>query len=230
MVLDSLDGRVARLTNTQSAPLVPSTTRCRIWWQFGLAPAVLAYEWALSGLGMSAHRRLYLRCLAPRCVWRASIRRSARWTSAGSSGWPVRLQQVWVAGWVCGVGARRDGYSRRRPAAGAGHALALMVAAAGLLMVSNIKYYSFKDLDLKGRVPFCCDSGRSAGVCGGIQRPALYSPADFPRLCGFGSRSVPDATASAQARRGLIFPWLRVLLVCSRYAELAMLIVNPRRR
>ena len=31
---------------------------------------------------------------------------------------------------------------------------ALMVAAAGLLMVSNIKYYSFKDLDLKGRVPF----------------------------------------------------------------------------
>jgi len=29
-----------------------------------------------------------------------------------------------------------------------------MVAAAGLLMVSNIKYYSFKDLDLKGRVPF----------------------------------------------------------------------------
>jgi len=31
---------------------------------------------------------------------------------------------------------------------------ALLVAAAGLLMVSNIKYYSFKDLDLKGRVPF----------------------------------------------------------------------------
>jgi CDP-diacylglycerol--serine O-phosphatidyltransferase len=31
---------------------------------------------------------------------------------------------------------------------------ALMVAAAGLLMVSNIKYHSFKDLDLKGRVPF----------------------------------------------------------------------------
>ena len=32
--------------------------------------------------------------------------------------------------------------------------LALLVAAAGCLMVSNIKYYSFKDLDLKGRVPF----------------------------------------------------------------------------
>ena len=33
-------------------------------------------------------------------------------------------------------------------------AVALLVAAAGCLMVSNIKYYSFKDLDLKGRVPF----------------------------------------------------------------------------
>ncbi|MCY1185053.1 hypothetical protein D9M73_258010 [compost metagenome] len=32
--------------------------------------------------------------------------------------------------------------------------VALMVAAAGMLMVSNIKYYSFKDLDLRGRVPF----------------------------------------------------------------------------
>ena len=31
---------------------------------------------------------------------------------------------------------------------------ALLVAAAGLLMVSNFKYNSFKDLDLKGRVPF----------------------------------------------------------------------------
>ena len=31
---------------------------------------------------------------------------------------------------------------------------ALMVAAAGMLMVSNIKYHSFKDLDLHGRVPF----------------------------------------------------------------------------
>jgi CDP-diacylglycerol--serine O-phosphatidyltransferase len=33
-------------------------------------------------------------------------------------------------------------------------AVAILVAAAGVLMVSNIKYYSFKDLDLKGRVPF----------------------------------------------------------------------------
>ena len=32
--------------------------------------------------------------------------------------------------------------------------VALLVAAAGVLMVSNIKYHSFKDLDLKGRVPF----------------------------------------------------------------------------
>src|SRR3546814_5904109 len=32
--------------------------------------------------------------------------------------------------------------------------VALLVAAAGMLMVSNIKYNSFKELDLKGRVPF----------------------------------------------------------------------------
>ncbi|MCP6330127.1 CDP-alcohol phosphatidyltransferase family protein, partial [Klebsiella pneumoniae] len=50
MVLDSLDGRVARLTNTQSAFGAEYDSLSDMV-AFGVAPALLAFEWALSGLG-----------------------------------------------------------------------------------------------------------------------------------------------------------------------------------
>ncbi len=76
--------------------------------------------------------------------------------------------------------------------------VALMVAAAGMLMVSNIKYNSFKELDLKGRVPFVAILGGGAGVCRGVQRSAAHPAADLPRLCGVGPDAVPVEGAPAQ--------------------------------
>ena len=50
MVLDSLDGRVARMTNTQSA-FGEQMDSLSDMVSFGAAPALIAYEWALQGLG-----------------------------------------------------------------------------------------------------------------------------------------------------------------------------------
>ncbi len=154
MVLDSLDGRVARLTNTQSAFGAEYDSLSDMV-AFGLAPAVLAYEWALSGLGNVGLTVafIYVACAALRLArFNTQIGKvDKRWFIGLASPAAAGV----VAGWVWAVWALDDTGIR-----GVDLPLvlvmlfALMVAAAGLLMVSNIKYYSFKDLDLKGRVPF----------------------------------------------------------------------------
>ncbi|TLX56368.1 CDP-diacylglycerol--serine O-phosphatidyltransferase [Stutzerimonas nosocomialis] len=154
MVLDSLDGRVARLTNTQSAFGAEYDSLSDMV-AFGLAPAVLAYEWALSELnnvGLTV-AFIYVAC--------AALRLARFNTQIGKvdKRWFIGLASPAAAGVVAGsvwaIWALDD------PGIGgvdlplvAVMLFALIVAAAGLLMVSNIKYYSFKDLDLKGRVPF----------------------------------------------------------------------------
>ena len=154
MVLDSLDGRVARLTNTQSAFGAEDDSLSDMV-AFGLAPAVLAYEWALSELGNVGLTVafIYVACAALRLArFNTQIGKvDKRWFIGLASPAAAGV----VAGWVWAVWALDEVGIR-----GVDLPLilvmlfALMVAAAGLLMVSNIKYYSFKDLDLKGRVPF----------------------------------------------------------------------------
>ena len=154
MVLDSLDGRVARLTNTQSAFGAEYDSLSDMV-AFGLAPAVLAYEWALSELGNVGLTLafIYVACAALRLArFNTQIGKvDKRWFIGLASPAAAGV----VAGWVWAVWALDEVGIR-----GVDLPLvlvmlfALMVAAAGLLMVSNIKYYSFKDLDLKGRVPF----------------------------------------------------------------------------
>lgn len=154
MVLDSLDGRVARLTNTQSAFGAEYDSLSDMV-AFGLAPAVLAYEWALSELGNVGLTVafIYVACAALRLArFNTQIGKvDKRWFIGLASPAAAGV----VAGWVWAVWALDEVGVR-----GVDLPLilvmlfAVMVAAAGLLMVSNIKYYSFKDLDLKGRVPF----------------------------------------------------------------------------
>lgn len=154
MVLDSLDGRVARLTNTQSAFGAEYDSLSDMV-AFGLAPAVLAYQWALSSLGNVGLTVafIYVAC--------AALRLARFNTQIGKvdKKWFIGLASPAAAGVVAGsvwaVWALDEPgiYGYDLPLAVI-MLFALLVAAAGLLMVSNIKYYSFKDLDLKGRVPF----------------------------------------------------------------------------
>lgn len=154
MILDSLDGRVARLTNTQSAFGAEYDSLSDMV-AFGLAPAVLAYQWSLSVLGNVGLTIafIYVACAALRLArFNTQIGKvDKKWfvglASPAAAG--VVASSVWAV-WVLTEHGIR------------GNELplilvilyALLVAIMGLLMVSNIRYYSFKDLDLKGRVPF----------------------------------------------------------------------------
>ena len=155
MVLDSLDGRVARLTNTQSAFGAEYDSLSDMV-AFGVAPALLAYEWALSGLGNVGLTVafIYVACAALRLarfntqIGKVDKRYFIGLASPAAAG--VVAGTVWAV-WAFG---EKSGVSGDDLPIFVVMLYALLVAAAGLLMVSNFKYNSFKDLDLKGRVPF----------------------------------------------------------------------------
>jgi len=146
-VLDGADGRIARMTNTQSAFGAEYDSLADMV-AFGVAPALIAYQWALSGLGK-------IGWLAAFFYAAATALRLARFnTQLGTAdkryfqGLPCPSAAALVAGLVWVVSDFGI----------AGHevtVLALPVTVlAGALMVSNIRFYSFKDLDLGDRVPF----------------------------------------------------------------------------
>jgi CDP-diacylglycerol--serine O-phosphatidyltransferase len=73
MVLDGLDGRVARLTGTQSEFGAEYDSMSDMV-SFGVAPALIAYEWALKDMGQWGWIScIYLLCLRCSCGLRASI-------------------------------------------------------------------------------------------------------------------------------------------------------------
>lgn len=148
MFLDGLDGRIARLTNTQSDFGAEYDSLADMV-SFGLAPALVVYEWLLVEIGK-------LGWLAAFVYTSATALRLARFNTQASSadkryfqGLPSPAAAALLAG-VVWVG---DGYQLGDHFLSAPVAFCVTVAAA-LLMVSNIRYYSFKELDLRGRVPF----------------------------------------------------------------------------
>jgi CDP-diacylglycerol--serine O-phosphatidyltransferase len=147
MIMDSLDGRVARLTNTQSDFGAEYDSLADMV-SFGLAPALVMYHWALSGLGK-------LGWLAAFIYTAGAALRLARFnTQVGTAdknffqGLPSPAAAAVITGmvWV-GYDYNADVTYLRFPAL-------LITMAIGLLMVSTIRYRSFKDLDLRGKVPF----------------------------------------------------------------------------
>lgn len=94
MVLDGLDGRVARLTNTQSAFGAEYDSLSDMV-AFGVAPALVAFEWALGGLGKVGWMVAFI------YVAGAALRLARFNTQVGkadkrySSAWPVRPPRRW---------------------------------------------------------------------------------------------------------------------------------------
>ena len=147
MVLDGADGRIARLTNTQSAFGAEYDSLSDVIC-FGLAPGLLVYEWALSGMGK-------LGWVAAFFFAAATALRLARFnTQIGTTdkryfqGLPCPAAGAAVAGLVWFGNDYAVQADKVAP-----FVLGMVVVVAGL-MVSNIRFYSFKDLDLRGRVPF----------------------------------------------------------------------------
>ena len=151
MVLDGLDGRVARMTNTQSAFGAEYDSLSDMV-AFGLAPAIIAYQRALSELGNVGLTIafIYVAC--------AALRLARFNTQIGivDKRWFIGLASPAAAGVVAGVvwALSDNGVGAVDLPVAVIILFAVLVALSGMLMVSNIKYYSFKDLDLKGRVPF----------------------------------------------------------------------------
>ncbi|MGQ0659094.1 MAG: CDP-diacylglycerol--serine O-phosphatidyltransferase [Chromatiales bacterium] len=148
MILDGMDGRIARLTNTQSEFGAEYDSLSDMV-SFGLAPALVIYLWALSSLGKSGWLAAFLYATM------AALRLARFNTQIGIAdkryfqGLPSPSAAAVVAGlvWIGADEALRD--------AGAMIPLSFVLTVlVALLMVSNFRYHSFKDLDLKGKVPF----------------------------------------------------------------------------
>ncbi|PAU86181.1 CDP-diacylglycerol--serine O-phosphatidyltransferase [Pseudomonas sp. WN033] len=147
MVLDGLDGRVARLTNTQSAFGAEYDSLSDMV-AFGVAPALVAFSWALHDLGKVGWVFAFV------YVAGAALRLARFNTHIGTQDkrYFTGLASPSAAGLVAGMVWALSDFGVD------GGDIALLVgvltALGGLLMVSNIRYYSFKDLDFRGRVPF----------------------------------------------------------------------------
>lgn len=148
MVLDGMDGRIARMTNTQS-DFGAQYDSLSDMASFGLAPGLVIYQWTLFELGK-------LGWLAAFMFSAAAALRLARFnTQVGNAdkrffqGLPSPAAAAVIAATVW----FGESYGLRGALVLPGLAMAVTVASA-LLMVSNVRYHSFKDLDLRGRVPF----------------------------------------------------------------------------
>jgi CDP-diacylglycerol--serine O-phosphatidyltransferase len=146
MVMDGLDGRVARLTNTQSK-FGEQYDSLSDMVSFGVAPALVMFEWAFVDLGKWgwAAAFCYTACAALRLA-----RFNAQIGEVDKSVF-IGLNSPSAAALVAGV--VWAGFDVKVPLE-LGILLALLTALVGLLMVSNFNYNSFKGVDFKGRVPF----------------------------------------------------------------------------
>ena len=147
MVLDSLDGRVARMTNTQSA-FGEQMDSLSDMVSFGAAPALIAYVWGLTSLGRWGWigAFVYCACAALRLA-RFNVN-TAVVDKRFFQGLPSPAAAALVAGFIWLMNdAGIDGFDVRWIT------FALMLFA-GLTMVTNVPFYSFKDISMKRSVPF----------------------------------------------------------------------------
>ncbi len=147
MILDALDGRVARMTNTQTAFGAQYDSLSDMV-AFGVSPALIIYSWSLSNLGK-------LGWLAAFLYAAGTALRLARFNTQAQDidkryfqGLPSPAGAGVIAGTVwLGATYEVQGILIAIP-------VSILTVTIAALMVSTIRYYSFKKIDLKGKVPF----------------------------------------------------------------------------
>ena len=148
MVLDGLDGRVARMTRTQSAFGAEYDSLADMV-SFGVAPALVIYEFALQYLGKLGWIAAFVYCVgAALRLARFNTQLDIVTDKRFFQGLPSPSAAALIAGfvWVM-VEYGIDGHAVRWGAA----VLALL---GGLTMVSNFRFYSGKEINLRKSVPF----------------------------------------------------------------------------
>ena len=149
-MLDGLDGRVARLTNSQSLFGAQYDSLCDVI-SFGLAPAIIVFLWGLDSLGQTGWVFSFFYVAA------AALRLARFNTNIGSEdsyfkGLPSPVASGMVVYYVWAMSS----YGIQGGEVGNFLAIftAILTGCVSLLMVVNVPYYSFKEIELKKRVPF----------------------------------------------------------------------------
>jgi CDP-diacylglycerol--serine O-phosphatidyltransferase len=147
MILDGMDGRIARMTNTQSAFGAEYDSLSDMA-AFGIAPALVMYQWALFDFGR-------LGWLAAFFFTAAAALRLARFNTqvdTADKRYFQGLPSPAAAGLIAGLVWLGTEYDLT------GTALAmtalLLTLSGAVLMVSNVRYHSFKEFDLRERIRF----------------------------------------------------------------------------
>jgi CDP-diacylglycerol--serine O-phosphatidyltransferase len=147
IILDGLDGRVARLTHTQSEFGAEYDSLSDMV-SFGVAPALVVYEWGLKGLGKWGWFAAFIYCAA-------TALRLARFNTnievvdkSNFQGLPSPAAAALVASfvWVMVDNQFIGGVENI--------AAAVLTTFAGFNMVSNLRFFSFKSINLRKSVPF----------------------------------------------------------------------------
>jgi len=147
MVFDGLDGRIARMTQTSSAFGAEFDSLADMI-SFGLAPALLAYQWALHAYGKIGWVVAFIFTAA------AALRLARFNTQVGVAdkryfqGLPSPAAAALLAGFIWMVETNPINETL------AGPLMLAMTLLAGAMMVSNIRFSSFKELNLRDKVPF----------------------------------------------------------------------------
>ena len=152
MVLDGLDGRVARMTNTASAFGAEYDSMADMI-SFGMAPAFLMYSWSLSSLSEANFGQLswviafvYTACCGLRLArFNVAVGTADKRFFQGlacPAAAAVLGSFTWVATGLDVAGAEVVFFS------------AIMTLFCAMAMVSTFTYYSFKDLGSNRKVPF----------------------------------------------------------------------------
>lgn len=146
MVLDGLDGRVARMTNTTSEFGIQYDSLSDMV-SFGLAPALVVYEWSLHSMGKIGWLVAFVYTAATalrlaRFNTHAADEKSFFQGLPSPSAAAILAAFIWV---VNDYGMQGTDFRI---------VTLLLTLTAGMLMVSNVPFRSFKDFDLKSHVPF----------------------------------------------------------------------------
>ncbi|MBK6739009.1 MAG: CDP-diacylglycerol--serine O-phosphatidyltransferase [Haliea sp.] len=151
MVLDGLDGRIARLTNTSSKFGAEFDSLADMV-SFGVAPALVVFSWALGGLGKFGWSAafIYVACAALRLArFNTQIDTADKNYFTGLAS-PAAAAILASTVWVChDLGLMGAELPRELSIV-----VGILTALVGFLMIANFPYYSFKGIDFRGRVPF----------------------------------------------------------------------------
>jgi CDP-diacylglycerol--serine O-phosphatidyltransferase len=151
MVLDGLDGRIARLTNTTSKFGAEFDSLADMV-SFGVAPALVMFTWALGDLGKFGWSAafIYVACAALRLArFNTQIDTADKNYFTGLAS-PAAAAIIASTVWVC----HDLGWVGKEVPIELSVLVGILTATVGFLMIANFPYHSFKGIDLRRRVPF----------------------------------------------------------------------------